>query len=72
MARPHYLTEMQKSADRFDLDPFRLLSAARDFAQNGPREHRAKWHAVSGHLSKARPTVRGMMHESDIEATTPR
>ena len=62
-------TEMQKSANRFDCDLYRLLSGASNFATSGPREYRAKWDHIAAILHEARPLVRLMMHRDDLKGT---
>lgn len=73
MKREPHRTKLQKRADAFDCDLFRLICHASDYAckdRTHRQEDRAKWDWIATALRSARHKVRDMMHDVDIERTT--
>lgn len=58
--------EMQKAANNFDRDLYRLMLAAEDMQKHDASN---SWHNVLWHLKDARPFVRRLMSEKDRLAT---
>lgn len=60
-------TSNQTSANKFDMDLYRLIHRARSYSED--RGHGKQWQVVARSLAAARPTVRDMMHPNDREGT---
>lgn len=62
-------TPLQKRADEFDMDLYRLISRAEQNADTLDHKEKAAWTEALIYLRRTRALVRGMMHEDDRKAT---
>ena len=74
MTTAPYRSRLQREANEFDCDLYRLIERAQKLGDGArfPMEgrHQANWREIARVLRfDARPFVRGMMHNDDREAT---
>lgn len=62
-------TLLERDADEFDCDLYRLILRAERRAEGSTPVNRAKWDSATRELRGARVHVRQMMSEKDREAT---
>jgi hypothetical protein len=60
---------LERDADNFDCDLYRLICRAEQHADESTPANRAKWSIAIKHLKNARMPVRTMMSEKDREKT---